>query len=151
MSIVSTLPEFDVRFAKYLIFLKITCMCTMHQIDALEVVYTTAAVIIYFRICMRIRGSPFSLRLRSFSWRLLVGWLSVRTSSGVEEYPERYGDIADDHSLNIAKRGIWCHIRPGYSPQMSVIWRTTVYKSQNHSPRPPLPIWQVPWNVLIEF
>jgi hypothetical protein len=49
----------------------------------------------------RTRESPFSLRFRSFSWRLLVVDLSsVSSANGCDvERPRTIGEITEDHNL----------------------------------------------------
>lgn len=102
----------------------------------------------HHRDCMRIRGSPRSERFLSFSWRLLVGcFVSALVSSGGleleplekgDEPPRTYGDITDDHSLNIAYSGIFEEHKCSSSvPVREAL--TMRYNHQTHAPNAPLP------------
>jgi len=63
----------------------------------------------HLRVCTLTRGSPFSCRLRSFSWRLLdaTGTASCSALAGVELRPKTKGEMTDVHSLKTAYMGIW--------------------------------------------
>ena len=63
------------------------------------------------RVCMRTRGSPRSLRLRSFSCRLLVvsfapGSSDAASEDVAAERPRTMGEMTPLQSLNTAYRGI---------------------------------------------
>jgi hypothetical protein len=81
------------------------CLNIIHMPRLLfdEKLYNIKCRTIYhlFPGCGRTRESPFSLRFRSFSWRLLVVDLSgVSSANGCDvERPRTIGEITDDHSL----------------------------------------------------
>ena len=98
-----------------------------------------------FRVWARTRGSPRSLRLRSFSCRLLtVSFASVPASASASApAPPRpkpsKGDTTELHSLNTAYSGIWHTTQVLSTPAQSVT-ETTTARGTHDEIQPPHPV-----------
>ena len=92
------------------------------------------------RISLFLPFAEFLLPFTGCCWLLRTIFWVARWPSPCKDWPDHWGP----QLKNCVDRNLHNSSLVNNGPRLWNCWRTTKYSHQNHSPKAPLPIWQVP-------